>query len=77
MSYDATMNPPTTEKYTYKYVRFPLKGGSWNGKFAEDYQGTIDEHAQQGWRFVQAFAPAVLGYGASKFVDLIFEKRVS
>ena len=40
-------------------------------------ENVIDEQARQGWRFVQAFAPAVVGYGASKYVDLIFEKRVS
>ncbi|MCP5548480.1 MAG: DUF4177 domain-containing protein [Akkermansiaceae bacterium] len=66
-----------SEQFTYKYVRHKLIGGGWSGKFRTDYQDVIDEQARQGWRFVQAFAPAVVGYGASKYVDLIFEKRVS
>ena len=77
MSYDASMNPPTAEKYANKYVRLTPERNAWNGNFSEDYQETIDEHARQGWRFVQAFAPAVFLKGSSKFVDLIFEKRAS
>ena len=64
------------EKFSYKYVRIKLRGGTWNGQFDSEYQNSIDEHAAQGWRFVQAFAPAVAGYGSARFVDLIFEKRV-
>lgn len=65
------------EKYEYKFVRVKLEGGTWSGKFDDEYQREINEHAENGWRFVQGFAPAVMGYGASKFVDLIFEKRIS
>ena len=61
-------------KYTYKFVRIKLEGGKWTGRFDNEYQGAILEHSGQGWRFVQAFAPAVAGYGASRFVDLIFER---
>lgn len=41
----------------------------------EDYHDVIEEHARNGWRLVQIFAPAISGYGAAKFYELIFEKR--
>ncbi len=63
-----------SEKFTYKYVRLKIRGGGWTGSFDTEYQGIIDAHAREGWRFIQAFAPAVMGYGASRYVDLIFEK---
>tara|TARA_R110000850_G_scaffold60338_4_gene138581 strand:+ start:1300 stop:1503 length:204 start_codon:yes stop_codon:yes gene_type:complete len=63
--------------YKNKYVRIKLKGGSFTGKVSTEYQDVIDDHTREGWRFVQAFSPAVMGYGASTFVDLIFEKRVT
>ena len=65
------------DKYEYKFVRVRLEGGTWTGQFAKEYQHEITENAVSGWRFVQCFAPAVKGYGASQFVDLIFEKRVA
>lgn len=71
------MTAAASENYTYKYVRQKLKGGSWNGQFSQAYQEIIDAHAQDGWRFVQAFAPAIVGYGAASYVDLIFERRVT
>ena len=65
-----------TQTYEYKYVRVRLKGGGFTGKFSESYQHEIDAWAQDGWRFVQAFAPAVVGYGSSAYTDLIFEREV-
>lgn len=40
----------------------------------EDYQSIIHTHAEQGWRFVQIFAPATQGYGAAAYFELIFER---
>ena len=51
--------------YKYLYVRAT----------APNYKELIDEHAQEGWRFV-AVIPAVFGsYGQMKEVDLVFEKQ--
>jgi len=61
-------------QYEYKFIRFKLKGGGFTGNYSMDYQHEIVNHARDGWRFVQAFSPAVVGYGASKYVDLIFER---
>jgi len=63
------------KRYEYKYVRVKLRGGGFTGKFSESYQNEIDARAREGWRFVQAFAPAVVGYGASSYSDLIFERE--
>lgn len=57
--------------YKYLYVRAKI-GGFLT---APNYKELIDEHAQEGWRFV-AVIPAVFGsYGQMKEVDLVFEKE--
>jgi hypothetical protein len=66
-----------TQKYEYKFVRL---GEGWLGarRSAEmKYQEQIRQHAQDGWRLVQIFAPAVGGYGRAKYYELIFERDVS
>jgi len=65
-----------TKRYEYKYVRVKLKGRGITGKFNESYQDQINTHARDGWRFVQAFTPAYVGYGISSYADLIFEREV-
>lgn len=65
------------KRYEYKYVRVKLVGGGFTGKFSESYQDHINACARDGWRFVQAFAPAVVGTGASSYMDLIFEREVA
>jgi len=65
------------KRYEYKYIRVKLKGGGFTGKFSESYQNEIAACARDGWRFVQAFAPAVVGYGASSYADLIFEREAA
>jgi hypothetical protein len=34
------------------------------------------ERLGEGWRPVQVFAPGTGGYGAAKYYELIFERRV-
>ena len=69
--YPQSMNETS---YEYDFVRLKLRGGAFSGKFDQDYQEIIKERARVGWRFVQCFAPAIVGYGASSYVDLIFER---
>ncbi|MCB1100240.1 MAG: DUF4177 domain-containing protein [Verrucomicrobiae bacterium] len=64
-------------RYEYKFVSVRLKGGFISGKANESYRQDIVNNARDGWRFVQAFAPAVGGYGSSGYADLIFERRLS
>lgn len=60
--------------YNYKYVKLPL-AGIITYKPKEDYKKIIAEHAKDGWRFVQIFAPAINGYGKAAYYELIFEKE--
>ena len=63
-----------TGEYEYKFVSERLKGRLLSGAdFA--YRDSIVEHARDGWRLVQAFAP-VGGVGPSGGVDLIFERPI-
>jgi uncharacterized protein DUF4177 len=40
----------------------------------ETYQGVVHEHARQGWRLVQIFAPGTAAFGAARYYELIFER---
>jgi len=63
-------------KFEYKFVQVKLEGGYWTGNPKKGYRDEIINQAQDGWRFVQAFAPAVGGYGKASQVDLIFEREL-
>jgi len=63
--------------YEYKFIRL---GEGWQmvkKEARESYQSVIEEHAVDGWRLVQIFAPAIGGYGAAKYFEIILERRVS
>jgi hypothetical protein len=54
-------------KYEYKFVRL---GEGWFGvksSAKHEYQEAIEEHARQGRRLVQVFAPGTGAYGAAKY----------
>ncbi|REK75679.1 DUF4177 domain-containing protein [Paenibacillus paeoniae] len=61
--------------YEYKFVKVDLS--NWNSKPKEDYQEIIADHAKDGWRFVQIFAPAIKGTGFATYFEIIFEKPVN
>jgi hypothetical protein len=64
------------QRYEYKFVRM---GEGWVGvkKSAQkEYQDVVKDHARQGWRLVQIFAPSIGGYGMSKYYELILERPV-
>jgi hypothetical protein len=63
-------------KYEYKFVRL---GEGWLGVKSEaydEYQSAVEEHARQGWRLVQIFAPGTGAYGVAKYYELILEREV-
>ncbi len=64
------------KRYEYTFKRLPLGGNFFTGRFSEEYQREVRQYAQDGWRFVQAFSPAVAGHGASRYTDLIFEREL-
>lgn len=58
------------KKYKYEFVRL-------EGKQRQDYQQIVQQHAQDGWRLVQIFAPGAGGLWASAdYIELIFEQKV-
>ena len=63
------------KKYEYKFVRLGegLMGVKKSAR--ENYQQVIQEHARDGWRLVQIFAPAIAGYGSAKYYEIIFERE--
>jgi hypothetical protein len=62
-------------QYEYAFVRLEQ---SWFGgpsaTAKEDYQEVVHDHARQGWRLVQIFAPGIAAYGHAAFYELIFER---
>jgi hypothetical protein len=68
------------QRYEYKFVRLEevkqwFFGTTTPGETArEGYQDVIRQHAADGWRLVQIFAPGLGAYGAAAFFELIFER---
>lgn len=63
-------------KCEYKFVRV---GEGWLGVRSEavnSYQQIVHEHARNGWRLVQVFAPPIGVYGAAKYFEIILEREV-
>jgi hypothetical protein len=65
--------------YEYKFVRL---GQYWasgffgvRGKAQVSYKDVVHEHARDGWRLVQIFAPGIAAFGAAKYYELIFERE--
>jgi hypothetical protein len=58
--------------YEYRFVRVELRRCFFERKPAEDHHEIIHQHARQGWRLVQVFAPATSGYGKPTHYELIF-----
>jgi uncharacterized protein DUF4177 len=61
-------------KYEYKFVRVDLKAGWSTDTPKEDYQNIVHDHADEGWRLHQIFAPATSGTGWASYFELIFER---
>jgi hypothetical protein len=65
--------------YEYKFVRLEQYGGSAlfgvSDKARNAYEDIVHEHARDGWRLVQIFAPGVAAFGAAKYYELIFERE--
>ena len=59
-----------------KFVRLGEGWLSVRREARDDYQLIIKEHAEEGWRLVQVFAPGTGAYGAAKYYELIFEKEM-
>jgi hypothetical protein len=67
------------KSYEYKFVRLgEYRGSAWFGvsdKARSAYEDVVHEHARDGWRLVQIFAPGVAAFGAAKYYELVFERE--
>lgn len=69
-----------TQRYEYKFLRLGETRASAmfgvHDKARKSYEAAVLEHAQDGWRLVQIFAPGVAAFGAAKYYELIFEREL-
>ena len=64
--------------YEYKFVRVNLEGILFFARKPKvDHHRLIEEHAREGWRLVQIFAPAVsvVSGGTPDYFEIIFERE--
>jgi hypothetical protein len=70
-----------TSMYEYKFVRIGEYAGSAlfgvRDRDRNAYEAIVHEHARDGWRLAQIFAPGVAAFGAAKYYELIFERETS
>lgn len=66
--------------YEYKFVRLgEYRGSAFFGvqdKARTGYEDIVHQHAREGWRLVQIFAPGIAAFGAAKYYELIFERQI-
>lgn len=60
--------------YEYKFVRLGQGLIAAKREAEDQYQDVVREHARQGWRLVQVFAPPIGSAGRALFFELIFER---
>ena len=64
------------QKYEYKFERLGEGWLSARGEAINHYQERIHEHAREGWRLVQIFAPGIGVEGKAKFYELVLEREL-
>ena len=65
-----------TPKYEYKFVRLGEGFLRARKEARETYQDVIHQHATEGWRLVQIFAPGIGTYGSAKYYEIVFERQL-
>lgn len=64
--------------YEYKFEKVFLTNSMQVLQPLDDYQAIIHQHAQEGWRFVQIFAPSTnKSTGTSEYFEIIFERPIT
>ena len=67
--------------YEYEFVRIGEYAGSAlfgvRDRERNSYEVVVHEHAKEGWRLVQIFAPGIAAFGAAKYYELIFEREAA
>ena len=59
----------------YKFVRLGEGYINVRKEARLTYQDVVHQHARDGWRLVQIFAPAIGGYGAAKYYEVVLERE--
>jgi hypothetical protein len=62
--------------YDYQFVKVELKPGWSTDEPRENYHRIIKDHAREGWRLVQIFAPGTSGTGWASYFEIIFERTL-
>jgi len=62
------------QRYEYRFVKVELKLGWSTDEPRQDYHRIIEDHAREGWRLVEIFAPATTGTGWSSYFEVILER---
>ena len=63
-----------THNFEYKFVRLGEGFLGVRKSAKSTYQDIINQHALEGWRLVQIFAPGTGVHGAAKYYEIIFER---
>ena len=67
------------KSFEYTFVRLGEYAGSAffgvRDRARNAYEEVVHEHARDGWRLVQIFAPGVAAFGAARYYELIFERE--
>jgi len=67
------------KSFEYKFVRLGEYAGSAffgvQDKARNAYEEVVHEHARDGWRLVQIFAPGGAERGDARYYELIFERE--
>jgi len=63
--------------FEYKFIKIDVdyKAFATKATIKEDYHDIIEEHAREGWRLVQIFAPPIEGHGLADYYEMIFERE--
>lgn len=64
------------QQFEYKFVRLGEGILSAKSEARNGYQELVRQHARDGWRLVQIFAPGIGAYGAAKYYELILEREI-
>jgi len=65
------------QRYEYKFIRLGEGFLGVRKSAQQEYQKVIEDHARQGWRLVQIFAPGTGVYGTAKYFEVILERETN
>ena len=60
--------------YEYKFIKLHIEG-TFKPHSEEDYAKIVEEHARNGWRLHQLFAPPIGIQGLAPYIEIILERE--